>query len=288
MRDGKAWAAFAGMTLIWGSTFLAVRVADDHGYDPLGASWLRLAGMAALLLLIAAATRARWPRGRLLGVLALAGVLGFGVNFTLLFYGEQRVPSGTAAVMWGIYPTLVTLGAARFLVGEPLTARRIAGAGLAALGLVVVFRAQLGAAPLLSLGAVLTGIVCSTAGSLLFKRFGKDVDPVVLNGIATTASAGALLPVVLAAHAAVLPPDRPALLALGYLTIVGGSAFLLWAWLLQRWPATRVSYQTVLSPLVAVLLGALLLGERVEPLFLAGGALVLLGTWVAITAHAAT
>ncbi|MCA1813750.1 MAG: DMT family transporter [Halobacteriales archaeon] len=190
-------------------------------------------------------------------------------------------------MLWGIYPTVVTLGAARFLAGEPLSARRIAGGLVAALGLIVVFWAKLSAdAPLPSLAAVLLAILCSAAGTMLFKRFAHDVGPIALNAIATGASAIALLPLVLVARVPVLPPDESALLALAYLIVIGGSAFLLWAWLLQRWPATRVSYQTVLSPLVAVLLGAVVLSEGVEPLFLGGGALVLLGTWVAITAHA--
>lgn len=80
-----------------------------------------------------------------------------------------------------------------------------------------------------------------------------------------------------------LPPDAAAWGAFLFLLVAGSLvAFNVWAWLLQRWPATRLSFQTVLSPLIAVALGAALLAEPVEPTFLAGTGLVLAGTWLAV------
>jgi drug/metabolite transporter (DMT)-like permease len=280
------WAAFAGMVFIWGSTFLAVRVAVVEGYDPFRAALARVVLATLLVGGVAWARRVRWPRGRDLRVAAGGGLLIFGLNFALLFWGEQVVPSASAAVLWGVYPALVALGASAWLQGEPLTRRGLRGALLAALGLGVVFASEATfAGSAAGFAAILVGIVGATVGSLAIKRWGHDVDPLALNAIGLAASVPLVLPLALAAgRDGFAPPTGLAWMALAYLVVVGSLAFVLWAWLLQRWPATRVSYQTVLSPLVAVLLGAALLAEPVGPRFLAGTALVIAGTFLAVRA----
>lgn len=285
-----AWGAFAAMTLIWGSTFLAIRVSNLEGYEPLGAVAVRLVLAAALLAALARAARVRWPRGRELRATLLAGFLIYGFNFGLLYWGELTVPSATAAVLWGVFPTLVALGAPLVLGGaEPLTRRGLLGGLIAALGLLLVFRSHLALdAPLAGLAAILGGIAAAAMGSLLVKREAKAVHPVAFNALGSFAGAAALAPAALLAEGGLAPPPTPpAALALAYLVLAGSlGAFNLWAWLIQRWPATRLSFQTVLSPLVAVLLGALLLAEPLGPAFLAGTALVLAGTWLAVRAPA--
>jgi drug/metabolite transporter (DMT)-like permease len=191
-----------------------------------------------------------------------------------------------AAVMWGIYPTLMALGASRFLADEPLTVRGLSGALVAALGLLVVFWSHLElGGPLAGFAAILGGILAGTVGSLVVKRWAHDIHPLTLNAAGLMASVPLVLGAALAlGRGPLLPPTPLAWAAILYLAAVGSSAFILWAWLLKRWPATRVSFQTVLSPLVAVALGAALLGEPVGPRFLAGAALVLVGTFVAVRA----
>lgn len=279
------WAAFALLTLIWGSTFLAIRVSNATGYDPFSAAAVRVVLAALFLLPLARALRLEFPRGRLLAVVLGAGALMFGINFGLLYWGEVTVNSGTAAVLWGVYPVWMALGAALTLEGEPLTLRGLAGAVLAAVGLVVVFWSQLRLdAPLAGFAAVLGGILCATIASLLVKKWGHDVHPLVYNALGAAAGAPVLVGLAfVAGDGLALPPDDAAWGAFLFLLVAGSLvAFNVWAWLLQRWPATRLSFQTVLSPLIAVALGAALLGEVAEPTFLAGTALVLFGTFLAL------
>jgi drug/metabolite transporter (DMT)-like permease len=274
------------MTLIWGSTFLAIRVSNQEGYDPFAAALVRLLVAAGFLLALGAAMRIAWPRGRALALAVLAGNLIFGANWLLLYWGELTVPSSLAAVTWGVYPALVAIGAAAVLEGEPLTARGLGGATVAAVGLVVVFWSHLQLeGPPAGVAAILAGILLATVGSLAVKKWARDIHPVALNAFGLVGSVPMVALVAWSARPrAVLPPDAAAAAALLYLAIVGTSAFVLWAWLLQRWPATRVSFQTVLSPLVAVVLGVAILGEPLGAGFLAGTALVLGGTWLAVRA----
>ncbi|HKW50528.1 MAG TPA: EamA family transporter, partial [Candidatus Eisenbacteria bacterium] len=94
-RKPAQYAAFAVMCLIWGTTFLGIRIGNE-AVPPLWGATLRLILAAALNTLIAALTRAHWPRGAALRGIALFGFLNLGVNFGLLYWGEQTVPSGIA------------------------------------------------------------------------------------------------------------------------------------------------------------------------------------------------
>src|SRR6266850_1791786 len=97
-RGPAQYGAFAAMCLIWGTTFLAIRVGNE-AVPPLWAAFIRLALAMILNLLVALATRAAWPRGAALQGIAQFGLLNLGINFALLYWGEQRVPSGIAALI---------------------------------------------------------------------------------------------------------------------------------------------------------------------------------------------
>lgn len=281
------WLAFSAQTFIWGTTFLAIRVSNDAGYAPFAATFARLALAGVLLLAFTFARGIALPRGRELFVSVVAGFLIFGVNFSLLYWGELTVSSGPAAVMWAIFPILTALGAHMFLAGkEPLRVRVIVGALVAGAGLVAIFWSELSIhAPVLGLVAILGGIVAAMFAGLLVKRFAHDVHPAAFNGIGSLVGAAFAAPLAfLFGSGLAAPPSSLATIATVYLALVGGTAFLVWSWLLKRWPATRVSFQTVLSPIIAVVLGALLLREPIGPTFLAGVALVLAGTFVAVRA----
>jgi drug/metabolite transporter (DMT)-like permease len=279
------WAGFAAITVIWGTTFFAVRVSDQAGYDPYSAVALRLGAAAVVLLVASRLLGLAFPRGRALGASVVAGLLFYGINHPLLYVGEVTVNSGTAAVLWGIYPTLVAVSAHLALRDEPLRARSLAGAMLGALGLAVVFWAQLQfAGPAFGFAAILGGIGASTIGTLITKRWGGG-DALPFTGIGMALGAAVSAGLAVAVGRPTLPPSVDVWAANLYLLLAGSLiAFPAWNWLLARWPATRLSFQTVLSPLIAVALGAIVLAEPLEARFLAGAALVLTGTWLAVRA----
>jgi drug/metabolite transporter (DMT)-like permease len=125
------WLAFAVSCAIWGSTFLVVRFSNDTT-PPVWGAGVRL-GLAALLLTaIAFARRVPWPRGEQLTAALLFGIVDFGVSLPLLYWGEQTVPSGIAAVIFATIPLSTSLFARAFGL-EPLR-RRVVLASLAGLG----------------------------------------------------------------------------------------------------------------------------------------------------------
>ncbi|HLQ66640.1 MAG TPA: DMT family transporter, partial [Candidatus Limnocylindrales bacterium] len=97
-RTPATYAAFVGMCLIWGSTFLAIRIGNES-VAPVWAAFLRLAIATILFAIVARATGARMPKGPALHAALGYGLLNYGLNFVLLYWGEVRVPSGTTAVI---------------------------------------------------------------------------------------------------------------------------------------------------------------------------------------------
>ncbi|HSZ83112.1 MAG TPA: EamA family transporter [Polyangia bacterium] len=275
--DTRPWMAFAACGAIWGSTFLVISIGND-ALAPVWAATLRLA-LAALLL--GAWTRARGralPRGAALRAALGYGVTQFGVNLPLLYWGETRVPSGLSAVVYATIPLTSAL-TTRALGMERLTPSKILGAVVAFGGVAVLFSSTLSArVSSAGLGAIFVGATAASLGTVLLKR-GPRQDPFGANavGCAVGAPIAAALSFALGeAHA--LPTTLGATWPLVYLT-VGGSlgAYVIMSWLVNRWAVTRTAYVTVIVPVIALALGAVVRHEPLAPTSLGGAALVLAG-----------
>jgi len=272
-----AWVAFAVCVLVWSSTFLAIRVGNES-LPPLWAAGLRLVLGAAVLAAIAFATRQPWPRGLALQAAVLFGIVDFGVSLALLYWAEMYVPSSVAAILYATIPLCTALFARAFGL-EPLRPLKLAGALVGLTGVVVLFSAQLGAAlPPLPLAAAFLGAVTAALAGVILKR-GPGGSPVAINAVAHVAGA----PLCLLASLALgepwhLPRSEGGWFSLLYLTLVGSVvAFVAFAYLVQRWPVVRTSFIAVLTPVLATVLGAVFLGERLGLPALAGALVVVAG-----------
>src|SRR6266550_1357647 len=120
------YVVFIGCCLIWGSTFLAIRIGNE-AVPPVWAATIRLVLAAPLLTLLVLATRQRFPRGPALRGALLFGIFNFGVNMSLLYWGERDVTSGIAAVLYATVPLSTALIAAGMRV-ERLVPSKVAAA----------------------------------------------------------------------------------------------------------------------------------------------------------------
>ena len=281
--DARSLTGFAVMVTLLGGAFVAIRYADRE-LPPFAAGAAQFALAGALLALFVVVRGLAFPRGKALAVAVAYGSLNFGVNFGLLFWGIAAVPAGMSAVIFATMP-LSTLGLAVALGLERFTKRGIVGAFLALGGVALVFASGLRAdLPLERMLAIFGGSVAAAAGGILVKRFPPG-HPVPVNAVGMPVAA------LMLASAAALSGESPALphltatwLAMAWLVAGAAVAFSIRVWLLGRWSASAVSYQAVLQPLVAVVMAAGLGGERPGLLLAAGGALVLLGLWLAVLA----
>ena len=255
---------------VWGSTYLVTTELLPPG-RPLLTATLRALPVGLLLVLHARElpTGAWWWRS---GVL---GVLNIGAFFALLFVAAYRLPGGVAATAGAVQP-LVVAGLARLLLGEtlrPVTA--VAGAtGVAGVGLLVL--GPDASLDPVGVAAALAGTLSMASGVVLTKRWARPTRLLTATGWQLTAGGLALLPIALLVEGP--PPALTATNVTGYawLSIVGtGLAYAAWFRGIDRLPVSALTFLGLLSPLVATLLGWLVLEQDLTMVQLAGVGLVI-------------
>jgi drug/metabolite transporter (DMT)-like permease len=278
------WTLYACLVVIWSSTWVAIKIGLED-LPPLLGAGIRF-GLAGVGLLVLARLMGRPLRtdARLATVLAL---LPFAAAYGLIYWGEQYVPSGLAAVLFGVMPLYSATIASLALADEPLHPRLLAGIAVAIGGLALAFGESL------ALGdaewALLAAIACALAplasavGNVAIKRRGAALDAVVLNGWAMLG--GGLL--LLAASAptedwASTAWTGQAIGSIVYLAAIGSAlTFVTLTILLRELPAVTMSYITLLLPFGALAFGAALYDERITLAAVAGALLVACGLAVA-------
>jgi drug/metabolite transporter (DMT)-like permease len=278
--------AYLLMCLIYGTTFLAIKVGLSAGFPPFLFAGVRffLAGLVVLVVL-----RARGvvlPRGReSLRSLALIGLGNTLIPFACLYSAQRYIPSGVAAMLTSTGPALVTL----FLIAlerrrpEPLQWVGL-GVGLAGVWLLMLPTLQpgsYGSAALVAAGTVLLAQIAAAWATVYSKRvLSRGVEPLAMSGAQMVFGGAALLLLSLAVERGpLLLVDPPrALGALAYLMVMGsmvGSG--IYFWLVKRAGPVFPSTWLYVSPMIALLLGARVLGEPLQASSLGGALLVLAG-----------
>lgn len=274
------------LSLIWGSSWLCIKL-GLRDLPPLSFAALRFVVAAAALGLVIGLTRGQRLRRGDAGFIAWTGFLTFTVSYGLVFWGQQYISSGLGALLFSTFPLFGLLLAHRVLPAERLSVRRTAGVMLGIAGVGVVFSNQLsGHGPLAVWGsaAVLSAALASAYADVAIKRHGGHLDPAVLTFGQMLAGAVPLLVagMVLEGSPFDLQWTPRAVLALLYLGLVSSAlAFVLLYWLIRRIDVTKTMLITLLTPLIAVLLGVVILDEVVTWRVAAGGAAILGG--VALT-----
>ncbi len=278
------WLAFAGCSAIWGSTFLFISIGNDV-LPPVWAVTLRLGLAAPILTLLTWLTRQPLPRGRALSSAIQYGVFQFGINLPLLYWGEKTVPSGLSAVLFATIPLSSAL-MTHVLGMERLNPVKLAGALVAIGGVALIGRGSGGgAAQLVGVIAVLASATFAALGTTLLKR-GPRQSPFGANAVGCAVGFLICLPAsALLREPWGAPQTAGAWISVVYLTLAGSvGAFALMVWLVHHWPVTRVAFISVITPVIATLLGVLVRHEPVTTSSVGGSVLVLAGLAVGMAA----
>jgi drug/metabolite transporter (DMT)-like permease len=273
-------AAFAALVVLIGSNLVAIRIGNRE-LAPLWHAGVRFLAAAVLFWLIAVVRRAARPTGQAAAGAALYGLFSIAAFFGFVYAGLVDASVGVATSTLALGP-LITLGLAAAMGLERLRAMAVVGALIAFIGIAVMYASALtGSVPISSLALLVAGAASFAIGGLVVKRT-PPMDPVVQNGIASTVGAAVLVALSIVAGEDLAVPSQPETwLAFAYLVLPGTLlTFALLLYLLHRWPASRVAYQFVLAPIVAILVAAPVLGEPIEPAIIAGTALVIAGVWL--------
>lgn len=277
----RGWLLFAAVSIVWGVPYLFIKIAVE-GASPAFVAWSRVTIGAAVLLPIA------WRRGALrglrprLGALATFAAFEVAIPFLLIAWGERFVSSSLAAILISCLPIAVAVLSFRLDPGERLTRIRLTGLLIGLAGVILLVGIDVGGRPRELFGAacVLVATVCYALGALIVKRRLSDLEPLGPITVALGLSAALLTP----AAAASFPAGLPSVNVLASIVVLGigctATALLLYFALIAEAGPGRATVITYVNPLIAVVLGVALLGERIGGAALAGVALILTGSWL--------
>ena len=280
MKARFVWLILCG---IWGSTWLFIKLGLQD-LPPLTFAGIRFVIACTILFVFIRirglhlpTTRSDW------GFLAVTGILSFGLNYGLVFWGEQYISSGLAAVLQSTLPAFGIVFAHLHLPGERLSWAKISGVILGVCGVGVVFSNQLaveGRQAFAGCVALVLSALFAAYANVLVKVRGTKLDPAILAG-------GQMFFGLLLLFAVGLPMEgNPlnfrwtpmALLSLFYLAVVGSViAFVLYYWLVLKIDVTKSMLIALVTPVVAVILGMIVLDEEIGWRTLIGGAMIMTG-----------
>lgn len=281
----SAYLAWIAVCFIWGTTYLAIRIALES-IPPLLMTSVRWITAGSLILAVLAARGASipsistWPQLTLLGIL----FMGFG-NGGVVF-AEQYIPSGLAAVLVAAIPFWMVAVEWFMRDAESLSSRRLAGLAIGFSGIVLLVWPELkpgSGAPFL-LGVVATQMACLgwALGSSYARR--RHADENVFAASALQMLLGGIVILVAGLLAgewerfAMTPRTAAAVL---YLVVFGSIVgFLAYAYALRHLPIATVSLYAYVNPVIAVVLGTAILGEAMSPRLAASAGVVLAGMWL--------
>ncbi len=283
----KIYAALTAMTLVWGSTWAAIRI-GLQGIPPFAGVSLRFTVAAILLFALARLFGVGMGKSRREVVLwVVNGLLTFVVTYGLVYWAEQRISSGLAAVLFATFPLWVALLAQPVLPAERFTLRSASGILIGFAGVAVIFSEDLSSIGDPGAGfaaaVMLLGPFAAAVANVAVKRWGRGIHPISLTAVPMAISAVVMAGVsLLVERGEPITFDAVSIGSVLYLAILGSAfTFYCYFWLLERLPATSVALTNYVSPVVAVLLGAVLLDESLTLRVGAGALLVVAG--VAIT-----
>lgn len=278
-------AAAATTGILVGSAIVATRFVIDQS-TPLSLALLRyLIGFLVLLPPALLSARVRLERRDLLPI-GLLGIAQFGILIALLNYALELIPAARAALVFATLP-LLTMVMAWALRREPLSVAKTAGVLLTivgvglALGEKVVQGAATAESGWLGELAVFGSALIGAACSVLYRPYLRRYPTLQVSAIAMLSAIG-FLAVVAAGQGSLDAFPRFTLggwLAVLFIGVSSGVGYFLWLWALSRGTPTRVTAFLALSPVTAVVLGVIFLGEGVTLLTVAGLACVALGLW---------
>ena len=284
----KTLLAFAIIYFVWGSTFLAIRVGVREVPPFLLAAMRFLAAGAALYGWVLIQGE-RSPTARQWGSASLLAILIFVCDYGLLFWAEQRVPSGLAAVMLATIPAFMALSEIIILRTQKLTLRLVSALaiGIAGVAILTIRSLNFGGAPIDTMGALalVVAALSWSVASVLTRKLPLPPSKVTSSGAQMLA--GGIFLVLAAAARGELRGFHPTMVsrgawfALAYLVVAGSIiGFTAYLWLIHHESPTKVGTYAYVNPVVAVLLGYFMGGEALGPRTILGTLFVLVSVIV--------
>jgi putative membrane protein PagO len=257
------------LSLIWGSTWVAIKIGLENLPPFLSAGWRFL---TASVFLFAYAVKAKLPfpkdlRSHLF--LLLFSVINFTASYALVYWGEQYINSGLTSILFSVMPFYTALFAIKMLPSEQITLKKMAGITIGFLGVVIIFSDQLYLTHPLSIYGMLAVVLSpafSAWGTLLGKKARTSYHAVTLNTLPVFYTGLTfMLMHLLFEQGSAFEYTLSGVLSMAYLGVMGTAvAFVLYFWLLKTVSAVMMSLITYITPPMALLWGWIVYGEMIS------------------------
>ena len=272
--------AYLGIVLIWATTPLAIKWSGEEGGFLLGVT-ARMAIGYAICMLLLWMLRIEFPWHRQARHSYLAAGLGVFGAMLSVYWGAQYIPSGLVSVLFGLSPILIGVFATYWLGEQRFTPGKLFGIGLAIFGLALIFlpRGSLAQIAPQGIAAVLLAVTFHSLSAVWVKRIGGELHPMSINCGALSIAVPLYLLVWLVFEGQL--PQMMSGRALGsilylalFATVLG---FNLYFYVMKRVSAAALSLVTLITPVLALLIGNWLNGETISPQVWLGAGAILLG-----------
>jgi drug/metabolite transporter (DMT)-like permease len=281
--------SFAMVYVLWGSTYLAMRVVVQHvGPALMGATRFLISGSIMLVACMAFKQKVTFARKDVLPLVA-TGVLLLVMGNIGVAWAELTVPSGLAALMVAVMPIYVAIIEAWILKSDRMSAKGIVGLVFGTIGMLILMWPRifttLGRKELFGMIILLCASLSWSCGSIVSRRSKLSIGPVAATSYHML-TAGIVNLVIATALGDFHHADwtTSSMWAVAYL-VTGGSllGFTAYVWLLEHVPTAKVATYAYVNPVVAVVLGALILHEKIDGYIIAGAAVIVVGVVLVTT-----
>lgn len=269
------------LALIWSTTWIFIKIGLDD-LPPVAFAYARFIVAIAILFPVIKIQKIQLPKSvaewRLI---ALTGVLQFSINYSLVFWSEQHITSGLAAVLQATITVFGLVLAWIFLPNEQITRRKIIAVVIGVIGVGVIFNDQLRVESWMAFAgcvAIVIGAYAAAQASILVKARGGNIHPASLVFCQMICGLPAIIVYSLIREGDPLTFNWSwkASVCVLYLSVLGTvTAFWLYYWLLRQIESTKAMMISLVTPLLAVVIGNVVLGETLPPLTFFGGLLII-------------
>jgi drug/metabolite transporter (DMT)-like permease len=287
----KDWLVFIVLGILWGSSFLWIKISIQE-ISPLLLVTLRLSFAIITLTIAAIIARPLWPQGKRLWLaLVLFGLINTAIPYFLISWGEQYIDSAVAAILNSSTPLFAMVIAHIFLDDDRITLPRLTGLLIGFVGIVIIVSRDLGQnesgmqyTTLLLLGqaAVLLASFLYAGSAVFAKRNLEGLSPVVQGLVPIVGASTFLWLLVPIVEDPLSLPELPITwMAIAWLGLLGtGFAFILYFYLIHSVGPTRTTLVTYIFPLVGLVLGVIVLGEKLDLRLVVGAGLIIISVAV--------
>jgi drug/metabolite transporter (DMT)-like permease len=278
----KVLLGFAVICLIWGSSWAAVKIGIES-IPPLLSLGIRFTLASIILGLIVLVKHLTIPKDKKFWTLVLIMCsTSFTIPFVLIYWAQLQVGSGLASVLFATYPFWVAIVSHFLLPNENITPVRIIGIVIGFLGVIFIFDngfSDVSIRMVYSMAAIIVGSIIQAFGLVYLRRLGEDAHPVTLNFCSMSVS---VLPLFAASfifeNYSNLSFHASAIGSLAYLSIFCTViTFVIYFWLVKHVETIILSLSAFITPVIAVVIGVILLDEKITHDVYIGSTFVLIG-----------